>query len=135
MASQRSFIFPLVPLSFAAILVFLSGCIAAAAGGAAGTVAYLRGGLSGQLEARHHLIYRAILESVEAKQFTLLEENLDGLSARVVARSEAADKKITYTVKPMTAGVSTMMIRIGVLGDENLSRLLFDDVRQRLNLR
>ncbi len=113
----------------------LSGCVAVAAGGAAASgVAYLKGDLEAHLEARHHVIFRAIEESVESFGFFTLESVLDGASGRIVVRN-TDDQKITYRVKPLTEGVSTLNIRVGTFGDEALSRDLLSDVRARLNLR
>lgn len=125
----------LLAITTLAFIPILSGCIAVAAGGAAaGGVAYLKGDLEAHMEARHHVVFRAIEDSVEAFGFFTLESVLDGASGRIVVRN-AEDQRIIYRVKPLTEAVSTLNIRVGTFGDEALSRDLLTDVKARLNLR
>jgi hypothetical protein len=111
--------------------VFLkTGCAAlfvgAAAGGAAG-VLYYQGELKADLDGTPPEVIaateKAFRDLIWSKEVATASAN-DGLAT---ART-ATGKEVEVTVEMKTPEVSTVGIRIGTFGDENLSRLLYDRI-------
>jgi hypothetical protein len=114
----------LLPLTGCAVLL-LGG---AAAGAAAAGVMYNEGELRADLEAAPpdaiKATERAFRDLIWSKE-SAKSSATDGLAT---ART-ATGKEVTVTVNRKTASVSTIGIRIGTFGDENLSRLLYDKIK------
>lgn len=108
----------------------LTGCAALFVGAAAGSVAgalYYKGELEADVDATPQAVIaateKAFRDLLWAKESAAASET-DGLAT---ART-AAGKEVKVTVVTKTSGVSTIGIRIGTFGDENLSRLLYDRI-------
>jgi hypothetical protein len=123
-------------LGMAAMLVgcasLAAGCLAvAAAGAAAAGVAYVEGSLKGALPASPQ-------EVVEAGEAVLNEMGLLGVSAKateVDGRIEArtsGDDKVVIKVDRKGENVSGISIRVGVFGDKELSRTIYDRIEAKL---
>jgi Protein of unknown function (DUF3568) len=108
----------------------LTGCAALFLGAAAGSVAgalYYKGELQADVEATPQAVItateKAFRDLLWAKE-TASASTTDGLAT---ART-ATGKEVKVTVTTKTPEVSTLGIRIGTFGDENLSRLLYDRI-------
>lgn len=108
----------------------LTGCAALFVGAAAGSVAgalYVKGELEADIEATPQAVIaateRAFRDLIWAKE-TASASATDG---QATART-ATGKEVKVTVVSKTPEVSTIGIRIGTFGDENLSRLLYDRI-------
>jgi hypothetical protein len=108
----------------------LTGCAALFVGAAAGSVAgalYYKGELKADVEASPQAVItateKAFRDLIWAKETTSASE-IDGLAT---ART-ATGKEVKVTVVAKEPPVSTIAIRIGTFGDENLSRLLYDRI-------
>ena len=108
----------------------LTGCgalfLGAAAGGVAGAL-YYKGELEADVEATPQAVIaateKAFRDLIWAKE-TATATDTDGLAT---ART-ATGKEVKVTVVTKTPEVSTLGIRVGTFGDENLSRLLYDRI-------
>lgn len=108
----------------------LTGCgalfLGAAAGGVAGAL-YYKGELEADVEATPQAVIaateKAFRDLIWAKE-TATATATDGLAT---ART-ATGKEVKVTVVTKTPEVSTLGIRVGTFGDENLSRLLYDRI-------
>jgi hypothetical protein len=109
----------------------MTGCAAlvvgAAAGGAAAGALYYKGELKADVDAAPPEVItateRAFRDLIWDKE-TAAASATDGLAT---ART-ATGREVKVTVEMKTPEVSTIGIRIGTFGDENLSRLLYDRI-------
>jgi hypothetical protein len=108
----------------------LTGCGVLFMGAAAGSVAgalYYQGELKADVEASPQAVItateKAFRDLIWAKD-TASASEIDGLAT---ART-ATGKEVKVTVVSTAPQASTIGIRIGTFGDENLSRLLYDRI-------
>src|SRR5574341_485332 len=117
------------------ILLFLScGCVALLVGGGvgAGTVAYLRGELKSTEEASIDKTWQAAQEAIKDLEFVVTSKEEDAASAKLIARN-AGDKKIEIGLKKVSDHLTRVTIRVGVFGDEPLSRLILERLKKSLD--
>ncbi len=125
----RGFAASLSLLAFAALG---SGCVAiVAAGAGAGTGAYLRGELEATLGGNLERTNQAVAKAVQELKFVRISENKDALLALTVVRN-AADQRIEIRQDVVGEKLTRVRIRVGVFGDEKLSRTLLDRIQARL---
>ena len=109
-----------------------SGCVAiVAAGAGAGTVAYLRGELEATLGGNLEQTNKAVNRAIEELKFVRISENKDALLALTVVRN-AADQRIEVRQDVVGEKLTRVRIRVGVFGDEKLSRTLLDRIQAKL---
>lgn len=113
-----------------AVVFVLTGCAALMVGAAGGAVAgalYYQGELKADVDATPQAVItateKAFRDLIWAKE-TASASVTDGLAT---ART-ATGREVKVTVVTNTPEVSTLAIRIGTFGDENLSRLLYDRI-------
>jgi hypothetical protein len=114
-----------------ATLALNAGCIVAAAGAAAGAVAFVEGKLTVHIDTGYEKVVRAVEVSIPDLQFVLVSEKHDAVSAEFIART-ALDKKIEVTVKREGDRSAKVEIRVGTFGDKQISMLLYDKIRSNL---
>ncbi|MCR6654801.1 MAG: DUF3568 domain-containing protein [Opitutus sp.] len=109
---------------------FSSGCVAVVAAGAgAGAVAYVRGQLETTQTRDFERTVRGTQRAIEQLGFAKVSEKKDALLATFVARN-AADKKIEIRLENLGQDLTKIRIRIGIFGDEELSRRILDKIRE-----
>ena len=119
-------------LSLLAFAGLGSGCVAVVAAGAgAGTVAYLRGELAATLGGNLDRTNQAVNRAIEELKFVRISENKDALLALNVVRN-AADQRIEIRQDVVGEKLTRVRIRVGVFGDERLSRTLLDRIQAKL---
>jgi len=64
-------------------------------------------------------------------EFTITSKEKDVFDAQLIP-SGAADKKIKVRLKKQSETVTEIRIRIGVFGDESLSRHILEKIKKRL---
>lgn len=111
--------------------VVLQGCLVAAVGAGAGTVAYMRGDLEAVEAKDIDAVYAATKKAVEQLELKVSSDTKDALSAEIVAR-DAQDKKITIKLKSTTEDTTQISIRAGTFGSETKSRLIHDQIKKNL---
>ena len=111
--------------------VVLQGCLVAAVGAGAGTVAYMRGDLEAVEAKDIDTVYAATRKAVEQLDLKVSSDTKDALSAEIVAR-DAQDKKITIKLKSTTEDTTEISIRVGTFGSETKSRLIHDQIKNNL---
>jgi hypothetical protein len=122
----------LAALLVIAPLAWTFGCIAVAAAGAgAGTVAYIRGELEGSVNAPLDAADRATNRAAEQLRFAKINEGSDAL-ARIITLRTAEDKKIEVRLTRTSETITRVRIRVGLFGDEPLSRLLLEKIQANL---
>ena len=116
-------------------LLLQSGCAAvlltggAAAG--AGAVAYVRGELKSTEPAALDKAWAATLTAMSDLEFAVTTKEKDALSGRVIARG-AGDKKIQVDLKSLGDRQTEIRIRVGLFGDETISRQVLGKIKNRL---
>ena len=123
---------PLLTASLLLVPVLFQGCtyaIGAAAG--VGTVLYVKGDLETAREESLDEVYAASIEAMEDLEFTVKEEQKDALQGKIEA--EMADgKNVKIKVKTTKEGTTSLSIRVGLFGDEELSRLILEEIEGNL---
>jgi hypothetical protein len=118
--------------AMAASLLLGAGCFLVAAGAAgAGTVAYIRGELDSPLDAGLETADHAANRAVEQLQFVKVGETKDALKATITART-GDDKKVEIIVTSTGDNLTKVQIRVGVFGDEVISRAILDHIKTNL---
>jgi hypothetical protein len=107
------------------------GAIIAGAAAGAGAVAYIRGELEATEAAPIGQVFDATKAVVDELQFKVLSADADAYEGKVHAET-ARGKEIGITLERESDAVTTIRIRVGVFGDENLSRLIHERIRARL---
>lgn len=117
---------------FGALALF-NGCAALVVGGAAGagTYAYVKGELKVTENATLDRAWRATQAAMNDLEFTVTSQARDALAGRLIART-ALDKKIEIHLAKTGEKLTEIRIRVGTFGDEDLSRVIHDKIKQRL---
>lgn len=116
----------------ALVLCVQSGCVVVAVGAAAaGTVAYVRGDLQATLDADYERALRATREGLSRMKYALVSDRSDAISGQFVART-ALDKRVEVDVTKGSERATQLRIRVGVFGDEEISRALLDQIKASL---
>lgn len=102
-----------------------------AAGAGAGTVAYLRGELEATVGGNLEQTNKAVNRAIEELKFVRISESKDALLALTVVRN-AADQRIEVRQDIVGEKLTRVRIRVGVFGDEKLSRTLLDRIQAKL---
>jgi len=123
---------PAAALLAIAALPWLTGCVVVAAGAVgAGAVAYVRGELESSVEADLDTTYLAAQRALARLEFAKIDQRKSGLDAQLVHRT-ALDKRIEVKLKKVTDRLTKIQIRVGVVGDQELSLTLLDKIRAEL---
>jgi hypothetical protein len=121
--------------ALAAIVSLGSGCFVAAVGAAgaagAGTVAWVRGELSATLPQHVGHVSDAADRAVDQLQLAKIKEDRDSLSAKIEVRT-AEDKKVEIRLSRQPDDATKVNIRVGVFGDEGLSRAILEKIKSNL---
>lgn len=116
-----------------AALPWLTGCVVVAAGAVgAGAVAYVRGELESSVEADLDTTYAAAQRALDKLEFARIEQRKSGVDAQLIHRT-ALDKRVEIKLKKITERLTKIEIRIGIVGDQELSLTLLDKIRAELD--
>ncbi len=116
-----------------AALPWLTGCVVVAAGAVgAGAVAYVRGELQSSVEADLDVTYAASQRALAKLEFAKIDQRKSGLDAQLVHRT-ALDKRVEIKLKKITDRLTKIEIRVGIVGDQELSLTLLDKIRAELD--
>jgi len=115
----------------AASAVSLSGCLLAAVGAGAGTVAYVKGDLEVVRPEGVAEVYEATKAAVAQLEYVTTESSKDATSAMVVAR-DSKDDKIKIKLEATPEGPTSISIRIGTWGDERRSNIIYNKIVENL---
>ncbi|HEY8994733.1 MAG TPA: DUF3568 family protein [Lacunisphaera sp.] len=118
-------------LALAALPLF-SGCVVVAAGAAgAGAVAYVRGEMQSSVEHDLDSTYQATQRALKDLQFARIDDRKSGIDAQLISRT-ALDKKVEIKLKKVTDGLTKVQIRVGVVGDQELSLTILEKIKAEL---
>ncbi|MGQ3684288.1 MAG: DUF3568 family protein [Candidatus Loosdrechtia sp.] len=118
------------------ILSSVCGCVAVplivGGGAGAGTVAYLKGELKSLEEASLDKTWQATHKALKDLEFIITSEEKNSLSAKAVARG-TANKRVEINLKNVSGNLTEVKIRVGIFGEESLSRLILERIKKYLN--
>ncbi len=118
----------------ALLLLTLTGCPYVVAGGAAATgVLYYKGELRAQLEAPPDDVMAATQKAFDYFKWSTVEVKASRTDGIAKAKT-AADKEVSVSVEAQMSRVSVIAIRVGVFGDETVSQLLFEKIKENLGI-
>lgn len=120
-----------ITILFVGMAVFIQGCVIAAVGAGAGTVAYVRGDLQTVESKSLDDVYEAAEKAIKELGLNVTKKTKDAMSATIVAR-DAQDKKITIKLSATTEETTKLSIRIGVFGSETKSRRIYEEIKKNL---
>ena len=108
------------------------GCAALLIGGAAGAgaVAYVGGELKSTEEVAMNRAWEAASKAMDDLEFAVTSKEKDAFLGQLIARG-AGDKKIRVKVKKQSDTVTEIRIRVGIFGDESMSRQILDRIKKR----
>jgi hypothetical protein len=108
------------------------GCPAVLVGGAAGggAVAYIKGELKTTEEVSLNRAWNAAQMAMSDLEFTITDKEKDAFDGRIHA-SGARGKKIDVALKKISPSRTEIGIRVGLFGDESLSRQILDGIKKR----
>ncbi len=130
---QNSFTFFISRCLFLMLLLpHLSGCgVLILGGAAAGTVGYVSGDLEAAVEGTFHQVVKATDRAIAEHDFSVLSKDNTSDAVTYILKTPQNDKvelKITYGARNLT----NVTIRVGVFGDEPLSRRILNEIESRL---
>jgi len=113
--------------------VILQGCSSESAepGGTAGKTQYSWGVLNVTESAGIEKVYDASLKAVEELKLPIIQKGVDSMSGKIVTR-DVEDKKIIITLTAVTDGMTQLSIRVGTLGDEGKSKLIYEQIKKKM---
>lgn len=122
----------LAALMTAMPVAWTSGCLAVAAGAAgAGTVAYLRGELDASVAHPLNAVDHATNEAGRQLGFAKINEGAVA-NGQVLTFRTADDTKVEVHLIRTTNRVTRVTIRVGLFGNEPLSRTFLDKIRSNV---
>ena len=114
-------------------LFFFTGCAAIVIGGAAGVGSYAY--LSGELKSNEPIplssAWNATQKAVKESGFTVTSKEKDAFYAKLIARG-AKDKKVTIKLKKQSDNITEIKIRVGMMGDEVMSRQIYEEIKKQI---
>ena len=112
--------------------LFLIGCVTTVRERTAETVAYIRGDLKSGFDKPVKKLNQAVMEMADNFEFIVYQERTDALSGSFEYEN-AQEDSIVIKTKQVDANSSDIMIRIGLLGDEELSIQILEEIQRELN--
>jgi hypothetical protein len=132
MLSPRKSLVAIVTLVAAGAFLSLSGCwfVVGAASAGAG-VAYVMGDLEGTLDGDVVTVAAATERALEDQKLHLISSDVTELDAKLVART-ARDERVTIRLEAEPSARTQISIRVGLVGDEEVSQRIYDAIGDRL---
>ncbi|MCX5831218.1 MAG: DUF3568 family protein [Deltaproteobacteria bacterium] len=120
---------------YAAVVFLTTGCAAlvgvvAAGGTGAGTYAYINGGMQGEYKHPYDLVWAACektMAEMRALSVQPLKEIGQGQISAIIN-----DEKVRFDVKYKERNVTTVTVRVGLLGNKTASQLLHDKISDNI---
>ena len=120
-------------MSIMLIPVLFYGCAAIVAGGAAaGGAIWYRGELRENLPGSVEQVYKAADQTMKNFKFSIKDSNSDKLRGEINGElADGTDLKIS--IRSQGDQVSEIRIRVGIMGDEKISRQIIEDIRKSMS--
>lgn len=79
-------------------------------------------------------VFEAVQLTIEELGLTTIMAEQDGVAAEVLAR-DAQEQNVTIKLEALSPNRTALTMRVGLLGDENKSRVIFREVQENLRAR
>jgi len=110
----------------------MSGCLLLVAGAAgAGAITYVQGELKTTQAASLDHAFTAAKKAVDELGYVTINSSRDSTKGEVVARTPG-DTKVAISLARVEDNITNIGIRVGFLGDEDMSRIVLDRIKRRL---
>src|SRR4051812_26328721 len=120
-------------VTMAIITITQSGClVAAAAGAAGGTVAYMKGDVEAVVEGNVQQTFDATKAAMDELKMPLLATWASAMEGHVEARI-GTDNKATVNINGQSEKISKVSIRVGTFGDQGLSQAILEKIKANLS--
>lgn len=133
MAGDANRVLTTIVITLAASM--LSGCalflVGAGVAAGAGTLAYMNGELKAAEEVSMESGWRGAMRAMDDLEFKIAKSQKDALAGIIIA-TRADGTRITIKVKKQSEQITEFRVRVGTLGDESLSRLIYERIKKRL---
>ena len=93
--------------------------------------AYSWGSFDAVESAGINKVYDASLKAAEELKLLVIQKDVDSMSGKITAR-DVADKKIIITLTATTDKMTKLSIRVGTLGDEGKSKLIYEQIKKKM---
>lgn len=114
------------------LIFYLSGCgVLIIGGAAAGTVGYVSGDLKATLEGGFEKVVEATDRALSDNSITQVTKDETQHSVVYELRT-LQDDKVVLTITRASRDLTNVVIRVGVFGDEPLSRNILTEIENRL---
>jgi hypothetical protein len=132
MRSKKVFVRVALLSALSLIAATSAGCLlAAAAGAAAGTVAYVKGDLTAHVDADVEQTTKAARAVLVDMGGTVPEFTFGPAEGKVYGRTPE-DKKVNIDTKYVTEKTTKLTIRVETFGNEAVSRQILDAIKAKL---
>lgn len=113
-------------------VIIMQGCVAVVGAGAgAGTVAYVRGELQTTYAASFNRTWEASLAALKDLGITVYNTQKDATEGDIEA-TKADGTKVKINLKPTGSDTTSVKIRVGIFGDEEVSKTISSQIFKRL---
>jgi hypothetical protein len=112
------------------LLVSLTGCAAVVVGGAAAgaTYTYTKGWLAKDYLVGFKVGYRASIKALEHHDLKIIDKGKD--VNRAFVRAKGAKREIRIRLKRVSRRITTISIRVGVMGDREASKMIHRTIKR-----
>lgn len=108
------------------------GCSTPVRGSDGGIEAEIREGtLVATMDRGIDRVFRAVQDTVRELGLTTIMSQQDGVAAEVLAR-DAQGQNVTIKLEAVSANRTSLMMRVGILGDKNKSRVIFRGIQENI---
>ena len=122
-----------IGIALISFVIFGSGCVPLLIGAAAGAggIVYVKGALVHNIDESVEDIHKASLAALKDLNLFVTSDELNRHSAEIKAEYEDG-KKINIKVDAITEYVSKVTVRVGMVGDQEDSRLILNAIEKKL---
>ena len=117
-------------------VIALNSCILAAIAVGGGTVAYIDGNYSMNMEGNYKDVYTAALKAVkENNNFVLVSKTIDNKNnnADIEGATKIDSTSFSVEIKKLTKDASKVTIKFGTFGNQQMSSTLMDQIQANLH--
>lgn len=113
-------------------ILTLNSCIVAAIAVGGGTVAYINGNYSINIEGNYKAVYKAALKAINDNNgFVLISKDLDKINqnADIEGATKIDSTSFSVKIERLTDQVTKVTIKFGIFGDQAMSSTLMDQIQ------
>ncbi|ALK93872.1 DUF3568 domain-containing protein [Francisella tularensis] len=125
---KKAFIATIVSIS----ALVLNSCIVAAIAVGGGTVAYIDGNYSMNIEGNYKAVYKATLKAInDNNDFVLVSKDLDKTkqNADIEGATKIDSTSFSVKIERLTDQATKVTIKFGTFGDQAMSSTLMDQIQ------